>query len=398
MAHTNTTTDHDTLTAADIAEAWSAFDFDAATARIAAYLLPAVGEHDENGAAVLTGDAVRAVFSGRVEDAVQRAERLDHLRAMAEVAMPAATAAEQLGFETEEAFVTWLESDAEAGSIWRAGRIAFAVEARRKLAELMDKGNAAAIRQVLAEFDDRLGGAADLSAVPAGSLEKMLGENPQWIKNRVRHDGCPRNVDGTVDLAAFLPWYRRHVEKKETFDPNRVRMVDLEPFLGVSRQTLNKWTADGMPRNIDGTFSLAAVFTWRLEQVGHQTQKQTDPVNPLTAEKVRKLQREHDVAMHNLLDRGEVMSGIAARLRSVVNFMDRKIGEAGTALEGQTADAVTVYVEKLFGEIRTVLKQVPEELKLPDDAAAAFGDCLRILSERDGSQPQMNTNEHEKNN
>lgn len=300
--------------------------------------------------------------------------------------MPDEKIAERLGL-TGDAFAAIKNDDPAVTETIRAARVA----AEQRLMSILEtraaEGNVTAVRQLLAQFDavqERKG--TDLRRLTVRDLCRLTGQTAHQVDYWYRKHAMPKNpIDGTVDLGAFFAWYEKFIVDQHSFDPNRVRQIELEPFLGVTRQTVAQWTAAGLPRNADGTYSLAAVFKWRTDQLASRTEKNAEPVNPLTAEKVRKLQREHDVAMRNLLDRGEVMSGQAARLRAVVNFMDRKAGEAGTALEGATADAITVYVEKLFDAIRDVLKQVPDELQLPEDAAAAFGDCLRILADRDGS-------------
>ncbi|RKY07682.1 MAG: hypothetical protein DRP56_05335 [Planctomycetota bacterium] len=303
----------------------------------------------------LAADKRRAAVAARELFLVQLAE-------LAAVSMPPKTAAEHLQL-TEVAFEAMLAADVEAARLWHDGRRAFEIEMRRQLKGLAEKGNAGAIRQILAEFEGRSGADSDAAATPAKTLENWLGEKPNWVSNRALHDHLPRNVDHTVDLGRFLPWFADYLARKHTFDATRMKMVDLQPILAVSKTTLIEWTKAGMPRNADGSFSLAAAVGWRVEQVGARPEKPAEPVNPLHQLKAEKLQIEVDAARGKLIDRAAVMSGLLARAAAVMTFIDRKGGELPTVLAGQKAEPIKEILDEFFDRLRDAARTVPEEIE-----------------------------------
>lgn len=339
---------------------------------------------------VLTAEDIEAAWGDLTGDrpaAEKHAEMMTLLAEMAEVAMPPATAAEQLGMSEDE-FDEFLANNDDAASVWRAGRIAFAVESRRQLKGLMEKGNAAAIRQILSEFDERMDGAGDFSAVTPRQLEQLLGEKPSWVTNRQMHDGLVRNVDGTIDLAKFLPWYRKFAVSKNTFDPQRVIIGTnysddpcvLTNLLRVSRTTINNWVNAGMPRNSDGTFNLSDVVVWRCEQIGTRPEKTSEPVNTFQQIKTEKLRLEIEQARNNLLDRDRVMATQCVRLQTMVSFIDRKMATMPGLMAGMTSAQIATHLNEMFCELRRQLKEIPKEYELTDKQETLFRSLLETMA------------------
>lgn len=79
----------------------------------------------------------------------------------------------------------------------------------------------------------------------------------QWVGR-----GCPRNDDKSYSLRAVVEW-----RAAGGADPERSPNDATAAILGVSRQALWAMVRRGCPRNEDGTYDLAAVVQWRTAEL-----------------------------------------------------------------------------------------------------------------------------------
>ena len=81
----------------------------------------------------------------------------------------------------------------------------------------------------------------------------------QW-----NHQGLPVNVDGSFTLSAVCRWRedRHRSELARKLTASSLSQKDLVRLLGVSRQSLTAWTKAGLPRRRDGRYDLKAACRW----------------------------------------------------------------------------------------------------------------------------------------
>lgn len=270
--------------------------------------------------------------------------------------------AERLGMEPA-AFETLKKTDADAMAAYRQARIDAETELMEILWDRARDGNSAIARQLLAAFDaaqEKKG--LDPKRVPIRTFCRQMGRTPDQVDYWYRKHAMPKNIDGTVDLAEFVRWFEQYTIRQHSFDPNHVKQIDLEPYLGVTRQTVAAWTAAGMPKNADGTYSLAQVFNWRIDQLGSGPAKAGEAVNPLTQIKAEKLQLEVDAARGKLVDRVSVETGLIARAQTLAAFIDRKGPELPTLLANLTAEKIKGVLDEFFEALRAAAAVVPDDI------------------------------------
>lgn len=306
--------------------------------------------------------AVRKKAATKGAGADARAVFLEQLAELAGApGVSAPQAAERLGM-TAAAFEKLLAKDTAAGAVWRNAKTDALVRAGKILWKLADDGNTAAARQILENLRETVGGGLAATAMTVRAAAELVGEKTARLDYWYRKHGMPKNVDGTIDLRAFLAWWQRYLVGQHTFDPHRVKLVELEPFLGVARQTINEWLKDGLPRNADKTFGLPAVFAWRIKQLGLRPAERPTQVNELAMTKAEKLRLELDVARGKLVARGKVEMGLAARAAVIVAVLDRMAAELPTLLAHLTAENIKPELDKFFDTLRTAAATVPEDI------------------------------------
>lgn len=296
--------------------------------------------------------------------------------------------ADRLGM-TPAAFEKMLTTDTEAGRTWRHAKTDALVEAGEILWGLANDGNTAAARQIIESMQSTMVG-ADTEAMTVKDMAALLGETTNRLDYWFRKHGMPKNLDKTISLKAFLNWYGPWLIEQHTFDPNRVKLKDLEPLLGVTRQAINEWLKEGLPRNTDAgkTFSLAAVFAWRMERLSNRPSPKGEAPNELRDKKAERLQIDIDKQKKNLLPREAVELGLIARMGVLIQFLDRKGRELPGLLAGQPAEDIQDVLSRFFDELKTAAADVPDEIAeaLPADRADAVRAALGILNNKKGGE------------
>lgn len=173
--------------------------------------------------------------------------------------------------------------------------------------------------------------------------------------------------------------------RRPEMDFNKVSESQMVVLFGVSRVTLHKWrTTKGAPRNDrDHTWSLPAMISW---YAGFSASKGS-PASAMPAErpgsvqalKAERMKRELEAERGQLLDRGEVVAGIIARLQVIVNAAANIPDQLAGELEGADADTIAASLRKMFDGIMKALQSTPQELKMSEKAEKYFVKCLKEL-------------------
>ncbi|MBA7621569.1 hypothetical protein ES703_28933 [subsurface metagenome] len=266
----------------------------------------------------------------KLQAAWDRGQFLRNLQALAGVVATIEEASHKLNLPSAEALRDMIDTDAEVGSIWKQTRLNAIIEARRALLDSAREGNHVAI---------------------------------QAVENYLREEKRPIAPGGKADLA-------------------RVRQVDLVGLLGVPKSTFQHWTNEqGMPRNRDGTYSLANVIQWHVRFI---ERKLKEGIKILPADKLRDLRTEEkrlnlDERKHQLLDRGETIAGFVGRWKDIVYAFEYKKRELAGLVHGQTIDNIEDILGRFFDDVRrSWIGEKPEFLHLPEEAGKKLDECLEL--------------------
>ena len=247
-----------------------------------------------------------------------------------------AEAAHALGMDLE-VFEKMLAADLEAAGVWNQARIDTAVEMKRQLRKLADRGKRYAIEAVV----------------------------------RTLREGAVRpNVDF-----------------------NRVELADVALVCGVSRQTVHSWVSRfGAPQNKeDKTYSLIAMFKWYERFIPQRmdagkVKVPAEVSDPLRAETARMRRVQVEKAIGRLLPRDEVIAGIIARHQQLLNAVSGKAEEMALALADQPADVVVKALTEFFDGIKGDLCYVPDELRLGDAAKEKMLELMELIGATEGTE------------
>lgn len=129
-----------------------------------------------------------------------------------------------------------------------------------------------------------------------------------------------------------------------------------EPF-EANKRTIYKWVSDGCPRNADGTFNIASVLRWKIG-------KEVEKVKPENDLKSQKMEREIAILDERIKDlqsktidvdlHEEILSARASSLRvfltdllqkNVHTFANRDVDELRTMYDQLVQQAMQSYIE-----------------------------------------------------
>jgi len=207
-----------------------------------------------------------------------------------------------------------------------------------------------------------------LTGVQVGRIFGVSGPAvTKWAKK-----GCPRNEDLTYDLAAVGRWIRGG-----SLDIHRVPQNVAIGVLATTRPTVGAWEKKGCPRNADGSYDLAAVVQWRMRELTADVRRAREEAN--RGRQRRELAQAERAEIElaemkgELLPRNAVVAGWIARcqvLKSMLLGMVRKLPQYGLD-KGQAAaiDAdVHTMLERLAGG-QVALQLTPEQAAVivPED-------------------------------
>jgi len=151
---------------------------------------------------------------------------------------------------------------------------------------------------------NKRGGAWDPEQLQGKQLASLLGVTPPTVTQWHRDRGCPRNSNGSYSLADVFSWLRGN-----QLDLDHVRQVDILQVVGCSKTTLREWEDRGCPRNDDAhrTYSVRAVVQWRQAELESRVDD-AKRASEMEIAKLRKTSAEADLAVLRAAERrGEVV-------------------------------------------------------------------------------------------
>jgi phage terminase Nu1 subunit (DNA packaging protein) len=150
---------------------------------------------------------------------------------------------------------------------------------------------------------------------------------------------------------------KRTGTKYPTIDTTHVSQTSTSAVFGTSRLTLGEWEERGCPRNADGTYDLAAVFAWRVAEIEERISTARDRLAGHRARREAALAERAEMELAelkgDLLSRQAVVGGWVARFRTLATMLETVIRrcrangfppEHVTTLEGE--------VDAMLSELR----------------------------------------------
>ncbi len=164
---------------------------------------------------------------------------------------------------------------------------------------------------------------------------------------------------------------------------SRMKQTDIAALFAVTRITVRQWTdANRCPRNADASYNLADVIRWRLDFEKRKAagSGKLAPADELRDLKAADKRLDIEERRANLLDRGEVISGLVARWQTIVGACRYKSRELATQVHGQTVANTEAIFERSFEDLQRQWLDVPTDfLRLPEQAEAKFVEMLESL-------------------
>jgi len=265
----------------------------------------------------------------KLDVAWNRGQFLRNLEAEAASSPSLSRTAGHLGF-TGQQLRALLDGDCEADDLWRQGRMALEIRQNERVFERADEGKDWAVRLV-----------------------------EEFLKSA---------DDGGFPAAGR--------------DTKRMMQKEIAELFAVTCVTVREWTdKHRCPRNGDGSYNLAEVIGWHIEFV----KRKTPAGRILPADKLRDLKAEEkrlDIEHRrgNLLDRDEVAAGLLARWQAILGACRYKGRELAALVHGQTAENIESICERFFEDLQRQWLDVPSDfLRLPEAAEVKFGELLESL-------------------
>jgi len=261
----------------------------------------------------------------------QRGRMLKNIGELAAVGVTPEEVEDKLQMEAGT-FVKMLETDDEVRDLWNQRRIDTIVAIKQSLVDRAKEGRALSARQVEQLLKRELAaGHPDTSKLSTNQLADIVGKTRQTIYDWYTKHGMPRNSDETHDLRVFIAWFEKFVTDKAR--GKKTTDVDI-----------------------------------------------TDPHTKQTMLKAERIELELSERKGQLVGRDEVLAGLLARYQNLVNMCDRKGSELAMLLHGQTVEDNAKILGGFFDELRKTIIYVPEQLKLDEEAKAAFVKLLEGLA------------------
>jgi len=281
---------------------------------------------DASGLGITLAGLFRYKKYAKLKAAWQRGQFLRNLKALAGVVETVSEAARKLELSSGQELRDILDTDIEAANIWNQTRLDTKIKAREGLIAAAAEGNQAAIRAIenyLRDDQRPAAGGADFHKLIQKSVADLFDVDRLTVRNWTDRHNCPRNTDGTFDLASVIRWWKDFEKRKS------------------------------------GTHVEAS-----------------DKLRDLKAEekKLDLLERQH-----SLLDREEVIAGLVARAQNMVAAFNYKRRELANMVHNQTIEGVEDILGRFFEDLQRQQLEVPEFLELPEAAAERLKECFELL-------------------
>jgi len=261
-----------------------------------------------------------------LKKAFERGQFLRNLAGLAGVVETVSEAARKLGLASGSALREILDTDLEAANLWNQRRLDTKIKAREGLITAAADGNQAAIRA---------------------------------IENYLRDDQRP--ASGGPDL-------------------HKLMQKDIADLFDVDRLTVRNWAErHNCPRNSDGSYDLASVIRWWRDFEKRRSGTHIEPADKLRDLKAEEKKLDLMERQHSLLDREEVISGLVARCQAMVGAFNYKRRELANMVHNQTIEGVEDILGRFFEDLQRQQLEVPEFLELPAAAAEKLKECFELL-------------------
>lgn len=145
--------------------------------------------------------------------------------------------------------------------------------------------------------------------------------------------------------------------KHPTIDLTHVSQTSTLSVFGCTRATVGEWEERGCPRNQDGTYDLAAVYAWRVAEIEERISTAKERLAGHRARREAAMAERAEIELAelrgDLLSRQAVIGGWVARFRTLTTMLENVIRrcrangmppEHVTALEGE--------VDSMLAELR----------------------------------------------
>jgi phage terminase Nu1 subunit (DNA packaging protein) len=260
----------------------------------------------------------------KIRAAWQRGQFLRNLELEAGSAPNLPRAANHLGYKNGEELSDLLDDDPEAKNIWKQARLDLNVKQNKRVFDLAAEGSKWCIQLV----------------------EKFLTTD----------EGRPAAIGGT-DLKKLM--------QKQVAD-----------LFDVTRVTVKDWTdRQGMPRNADGTYDLAAVVRWWKVFINRRAGAGVPAADKMRDLKTEAIKLDLLERKGQLLDRGEVIAGLVARFQNMVGAFQYKRRELANMVHNQTIENIEDILSRFFEDLQRQQLEVPEVLRLSPEGNAKLGDA-----------------------
>ena len=192
-------------------------------------------------------------------------------------------------------------------------------------------------------------------------------------------------------LAAVEHLFREGAAVVRDVDFQHLTPVQMQTATGIAHQQLLRWhKSDGLPRNVDGTYTVSEFVAWlrKWERDKVTGGAEAQGMNPMQAEKARMYKLQADEAEGRLVSREVVVGMLCARAARMVQMFNVHQAEQWSEEHaGQTAGQLLEAYQQAFHRVRMIWAQWPEEVPMPDAARTKIEEALTLLLEENGNGP-----------
>jgi len=273
-----------------------------------------------------------------LKKAWERGQLLRNLRLEAETSPSLPRSAKHLGFKNGTAFKDFLDGDYEARNIWNQKR-------------------------------------EELAAVQNKRIFDLAGDGKQWAIRLVEK---------------FIEYGDEEKVSNNKTDLFHLRQKDISELFLVTRVTVNKWEKEShCPRNSDGTYNLADMIAWYknfVESKRTALPKAPDKLRDLKARKEAIRLAEMEGMLLNKLD---VIESFVVRWKAICSVFATKVYGLAEMCHGQTVESIQQVMSRFFDDLQSeLIKQFNENNLLEPDEADALIKVYELIQQKTENRTQ----------
>jgi len=241
-----------------------------------------------------------------------------------------------------------------------------------------------------------------------GELENLIATDKEiadvWKRSRIKTVVALKRsivngvLEGNLASARQLEAILKRELATTAIDMTRLTILQMTELVDRPRQTLHEWhTKYGLPRNSDKTFSLAVFLKWFEEFTIKKVNIKPIETDSLKDEKAKQLRMRTEEMKGNLLDRNEVIVGLIARDRALLDAFSKQVDNLPEIMGNQPPQEIKMLLEKVFEEIRRDLALPITQLKLPEAQEIKLRQLLDELKSEDEKNENLKGGENQIN-